>query len=106
MFHLVPLALLLLLVVRAVPPRRRDGAIAVALLLVALFEPTFQLTLGGSSQIAPWVPVFVWFHVAAFNLAQLALFRRHDLVSMLALRLAYYAIWHIGWGQLRLRVLF
>jgi hypothetical protein len=48
----------------------------------------------------------VWLHVAAINLAQLLLFRRHYFVSMLTLRLAYYGIWHVAWGHLRLQVLF
>jgi hypothetical protein len=36
----------------------------------------------------------------------LEIFRRYDAVAMYFLRLVYYAIWHIGWGYVRLSVLF
>ena len=42
----------------------------------------------------------------AINICQLSILRRYDFVSMWTFRLVYYAIWHVVWGELRLRVLF
>ena len=40
------------------------------------------------------------------QLAQLLIFKKYDFNSMYAFRLVYYLFWHIGWGHLRLRLLF
>jgi hypothetical protein len=68
-----------------------------SIFVTALLEPSLQLGFGLSA--------LVGFHVFAFNLFQLWLFRRYDLVSMLSARLAYYLEWHILWGHLRLQLL-
>ena len=101
-FHLLPLALLLAL------SRRLSGREDLAPILFfapARIEPAFQvrasLAVGFSA-----LDLFVILHVFAFNLAQLHLYRRHGFLAMLSLRLAYYAFWHVGWGHLRLSVLF
>jgi hypothetical protein len=54
------------------------------------------------------VPTIVYdgLHVLAINICQLHLFKRYDFVSMFAFRLAYYAVWHVVWGHVRLGVLF
>ena len=90
-FHVIPLALL-------VACRVRPDA---SLWLVALIEPTFQTALGWGQQ-PPLVTFYVWLHIFLFSRGQLELFRRFGWTAMLGLRLAYYAVWHVAWGTLRL----
>jgi hypothetical protein len=66
-------------------------------------EPTFQVLFGGETLA---LSVYTWFHVFAMAFLQLYVFRRYDFVSMYTFRLVYYMFWHIGWGYLRLRLLF
>jgi hypothetical protein len=54
----------------------------------------------------PWAVAYDGLHVLAINVCQLAIFKRYDFMSMYALRLVYYGIWHIGWGAVRLELLF
>lgn len=106
LLHVLPLALLLEL---GRPLLARVGRVAVlrsSLVATALLEPVLQLQLGGATPLLSAAAVFVLLHVLAFNLVELWIFARHDFVSMLACRLAYYAYWHIIWGQLRLHWLF
>jgi len=49
---------------------------------------------------------YVGLHVFLINLLQLWLFKRYDLISMYSFRLAYYLLWHIGWGHVRLKLRF
>jgi hypothetical protein len=103
-FHLLPLALL----AGASNLRRHDAGKPSLLQIapVALLEPVFQIY-GGLAQFAlTTADAFVFVHVLIINLLQLAVFRRYDFVSMLALRLIYYAYWHIAWGYLRLEWIF
>ena len=44
---------------------------------------------------------------AAFrSSAWVFMFKRYDFGSIYALRLAYYGVWHIAWGHIRLELLF
>ena len=95
-FHLLPLSLLLW-VTRPLQTRRVWPCIFVT----ATIEPIFQVLLGAPADGGGWIDVVVGIHVLAINVAQLALFRRRDFSSMLALRLVYYVGWHIVWGPLR-----
>ena len=45
-------------------------------------------------------------HLFVFGMIQLSLFKRYGFVAMYTCRLAYYAVWHIIWGYLRLQLLF
>lgn len=103
-FHIVPLALLIL----ALSPLRArfgmDRIAWIAMAIVVMAEPTFQVAFMRGSATA--LTVYTWFHIAAISVLQLYIFRRYDFLSMYAFRLAYYAIWHIGWGALRLSLLF
>ena len=56
--------------------------------------------------IPTWVTVCVFLNILLINLFQLLIFKRYDFVSMFSFRLAYYAIWHIAWGYVRLNLLF
>ena len=103
-FHIVPLALLLLALKPFVGWMGESRVVWLGILLVALAEPTFQaLFLGGPFT---WAGVYTWVHVFAIAVLQLIVFRRFDFVSMYGFRLFYYAYWHILWGVIRLEVLF
>lgn len=107
-FHVLPLWLLLTLLSALLrKPASGGAAMATCLLLAASIEPVFQVraALSGGHAFAA-IDLYVAIHVLAFNLVQLSEFRRFGLVSMVALRLAYYFLWHIAWGGLRLRWLF
>lgn len=93
-FHALPMALLTL--VHRAPWHSRAGLAAVALL-----EPAFQLVL--APRLLAATTLFTALQVLVINVAQLLIWRRHDFVSMLWLRLVYYAGWHIVWGLLRLQ---
>jgi hypothetical protein len=106
-FHVVPLALILLVLAALFKGMGRDTAIWIAIALVALVEPVFQTVAARSSKPFPlWATVLVAVNILLINLTQLAVFRRDGFLSMYALRLAYYSIWHILWGYLRLKILF
>jgi hypothetical protein len=78
-----------------------------SMLLVSVLEPVYQLVASPpSSQHSGWAAAFVALLVFLINLVQLLIFRRFGFVSMYAFRLAYYLIWHIAWGHIRLLVLF
>lgn len=103
-FHVLPLALILLVLS---PFRDRVGTgplVWLAMGLVAALEPTFQVLF----EKDPFSPLaaYTWGQVFAVSFLQLAVFRRYDFVSMVTLRLVYYAYWHILWGTMRLEVLF
>ena len=105
-FHLLPLTLLLLGLTTLFPALTFERVIWPVIVVVALLEPIFQTVLGFSRPYPTWVLALVALNIFFFNLSGLALFKRFDFVSMFALRLAYYSLWHIVWGVLRLRLLF
>lgn len=105
-FHLLPLTLLLLGLTALSPALTFERVIWPVIVAVALLEPLFQTALGFSRPYPNWVLALVALNIFFFNLSGLALFKRFDFVSMFALRLAYYSLWHIIWGVLRLRLLF
>lgn len=95
-FHLLPLALLALVL-----PRARPSLWLV--LPVALIEPAFQVVLGGGPALQSGL---VALHVGIFNLVQLWLFFRNGFLAMILLRLGFYLGWHVIWGAARLELLF
>ena len=107
LFHAMPLAVLLLLLTALLKNQRRLQVVLLCIVLVALLEPVYQAQWMISNGPYPdWAVAFVALHVFLINLVQLLLFRSYDFVTMLAFRLVYYLIWHIGWGYLRLSILF
>jgi hypothetical protein len=107
LFHVVPLAVLLPILTSVFKGMGQDTAIWIAIGLVALLEPAFQTVTGRPAGPVPlWATAVVALNIFLINLAELALFKRFDFVTMYAFRLAYYAIWHIAWGHLRLGILF
>jgi hypothetical protein len=106
LFHVLPLTLLLFGITALFKNTTFETIIWPCILLVALIEPVFQTVTGSSGTHPGWATAFVAAHIFLINLVQLALFKRYDFVSMYTYRLAYYALWHILWGVVRLRVLF
>ena len=98
--HAVPLALLVALFARSgIPSDRTFWLLAIP---VAMLEAGFQTATATTAATA----VFSGLQLLAFGLVQLYVFRRFGFVSMYVFRLAYYSLWHMAWGALRLRWLF
>ena len=95
-FHLLPLALMTLILGRRRLP-------IWAYLPAVVTEPVFQ-ALGGGGLTAQGALVAV--HVAGISVVQLWIFKRHGFAAMYALRLCYYLFWHLAWGTARLSLLF
>lgn len=113
LLHVLPLALLLAplaLLLAALGPRTKarsaDRLLWTCIVIVAFLEPLLQLSQVEGNAASSGTEAWLFGHVLAANLAQLYLFRRYGFVSMLMFRLAYYAWWHVLWGELRLIWLF
>ncbi len=107
MFHLLPLTLLLFLLTKFSPALGTDRSIGISILLVSLLEPAYQaFAMASSGRFPPWAVACVGVLVLAVNFFQLLLFKRYDFFSMFAFRLAYYLVWHVAWGSVRLHLLF
>lgn len=105
LFHLLPLALVMLPVRRAAEGAREHWVFWSGLATVALLEPAFQV--GAVPAGFPgWAAGFLALHLFVFNGLQLWTFVRYDFFTMFAFRMVYYLYWHILWGTLRLHVLF
>jgi hypothetical protein len=106
-FHVVPLALLLLLLTPVARTIGHEKVVWIAILFVSLPEAVYQVVwMSNSSHYPSWAVAYIGLHVFVFNLCELAIFKRYDFSSMYAFRLAYYALWHVAWGYLRLKLLF
>jgi len=97
-FHLLPLTLLAIIL--------RGKMLWIAILIAALADPIFQIFAAVAASYPWWAVIVTGLHVFVINFLMLVVFRRYDFVSMLSFRLFYYIIWHIVWGNIRLRVLF
>ena len=105
-FHIVLLSVLLLLLRPLITSIGNNKIIWVCIVIVSLIEPIYQTILGSERPYPLWPDLYVVLHIFLINLCQLAIFKRYDFISMYAFRLVYYLIWHIGWGHLRLELLF
>ena len=103
-FHVVPLALLMLLFSPLSRRWNEDRFGWIAIVCVAALEPIFQVTFDRG----PFdrLDAYTMIHVFVFALLQLWVFRRYDFFSMYGFRLCYYSYWHVLWGALRLEWLF
>jgi hypothetical protein len=106
LFHVLPLTLLLIILTSIFKKIGSERIIWFGIFAVALIEPVYQTVMAYSSPQPLWVMGYVGLHVFAINLCELVIFKRYDFVSMYAFRLVYYLIWHIGWGYIRLQLLF
>lgn len=106
-FHVLPLSVLLIVLTSTFRNISNKKIIWVCILIVSLLEPIYQaIWMVFSNQYPLWAVVYVGFHVFLINLFQLIIFKRYDFISMYSFRLVYYLFWHIGWGHIRLKVLF
>jgi hypothetical protein len=103
-FHLLPLSLLLLALSPLAGRLRNEKLLWITILITAAVEPVFQALFSGEGFAIR--NIYTTIHVYVFGLLQLMLFKRFDFISMYALRIFYYAIWHVIWGVIRLGVLF
>ena len=105
-FHVLPLTFLLIGLTSLSGNLSYHKIIWPCILLVSVAEPVFQAVLSASDNYPLWAGLYVGFHIFLINFIQLWIFKRFDFLSMYAFRLVYYLIWHIGWGWVRLEVLF
>jgi len=107
LFHVLPVTVLLVTLTAIFKQADQQILIWISILLVSLLEPVYQAcSMVSSNQYSTWVVVYTGVHIFLINLCQLLIFKRYDFVSMYTFRLVYYMFWHIGWGYLRLRLLF
>ena len=106
-FHLVPLALLLVLFSHIFRKTSEEKRIWVGIFIVSILEPMLQLSFGFSTEYPPIVVGYSnGIHVFLINFLQLTCFKRYDFFSMFTFRMIYYFFWHILWGYIRLIILF
>ena len=101
-FHVLPITLTFFLL-RTITRLRKSTIVWMALLLAVLVEPIFQMIAGDYDANTR---IFTGILVFGFSAAQLWVFRYYGWVSMFVLRLFYYLIWHILWGEIRVDILF
>jgi hypothetical protein len=107
LFHVLPITVLLVALTAIFKQADQQILIWSSILLVSLLEPLYQASnMASSNQYLLWVVFYTGVHIFLLNLCQLLIFKRYDFVSMYIFRLVYYMFWHIGWGYLRLRLLF
>ena len=99
LFHVIPLGVLALLCAR------RTGSRCALVALAALPEPLLQVV-WGATHSPLWANALVGLQLLVFNAVGLVVLRRHGLLAAYALRVGYYGIWHVLWGQWRLGLLF
>ena len=104
-FHALPLSILLTLLGPLLKGRDATRLLWLCIILASCPEPIFQVSWRASESPLAWADAYVGLHVFAFNILQLAIFRRYDFISMYACRLVYYAEWHMAWGYARQYVL-
>ncbi len=105
LFHTLPLSILLISLTSIFKNISQEKIIWICILIVSLLEPVYQ-TMPMFSRRPLWAAVIVLLNLFLFNLSQLFIFKRYDFISMYSFRLAYYLIWHIVWGYMRLKLLF
>jgi len=106
-FHIFPLIILLGILKPLIKPGNRNRIIWISLMLIAFVESGYHLVyMLGSDFFTDGIATIIFSHILIINIVQLAIFKKYDFISMYSFRLVYYAIWHIGWGYLRLSTLF
>jgi hypothetical protein len=103
LYRLIPVSLLYWLIARLLLRGRGEGAVFWSLAaLSALIEPLSQAGLAEASSSLVWV---LFAAIFAFNLAEVALWRRYGWIALIVSRLAFYLVWHIVAGPLLARLL-
>lgn len=98
-FHAVPIALLVKVFGMPSGLNASFWKIAIPVALIeAVLQAVYATSIGTS--------IFSAVHLLVFGIAQVWMFWRFGFVWMLGFRLAYYSLWHLAWGAVRLEVLF
>ena len=105
-FHVLPLTILLIIFTKTVKESSYAHILWFCILVVATIEPVYQILAGFTDTYSIWVTAYIAIHIFIINLFELMIFKRYDFVSMYLFRITYYLFWHIGWGYLRLKLLF
>jgi hypothetical protein len=107
LLHVLPLTILLFLLNSIFKTANFSNLVWASILLVSLIEPIYQaMNMANSNQHPLWAVIYVGIHVFLINFFQLLIFKKYDFISMYSFRLVYYIFWHIGWGYVRLKLLF
>jgi hypothetical protein len=97
--HLLPIAVLVAMLGE---PTGLDVTFLRIAIPVALVEAVVQAVYATSIGTS----VFSAVHLMVFGVAQVWVFWRFGFMWMLGFRLAYYSLWHLAWGLVRLELLF
>ena len=107
LFHVLPLTILLFALSSILKQVDFETIVWICILIVSALEPIYQtMDMASSNRHSLWAVLYVGIHIFLINACQLVIFRRYDFISMYSFRLVYYLFWHIGWGYIRLRLLF
>jgi len=107
LFHVLPLTVLLVILNSILKDVSFETIVWICILIVALLEPIYQvMDMASAKQFPLWAVIYVGLHIFLINFVQLLIFKRYDFISMYSFRLVYHLFWHIGWGYVRLRLLF
>ena len=102
-FLLLPVPILLWLISNvALKGRGQARTFWVLAVLSSLLEPAIQgglLLSESDGALGPGVFVVYVLHAFAFNFAAAVSFRQYGLLAPVLVRLTYYVIWHIGYGN-------
>jgi hypothetical protein len=107
LFHVVPLTLLIALMSSTLKNLHLNTISWISIAIISIAEPIYHsMGMMSSEHFPVWAVAYVGFHIFLINFFQLLIFKKYDFISMYSFRFAYYLIWHIGWGYLRLFWLF
>jgi hypothetical protein len=107
LFHVLPLTVLLVILSSILKSVDFGNVVWICIPIVSITESIYQMMhLASFNRYPLWAVIYVGIHVFLIGFSQLTLFSKYDFISMYSFRLVYYAFWHIGWGYVRLRLLF
>ncbi len=107
LFHVLPVTVLLVILNSIFVRANFEHIVWISILIISILEPIYHMTdMAAANRFPLWGIIYVGIHVFLINFCQLLIFKKFDFVSMYSFRLVYYMFWHIGWGYLRLRLLF
>jgi len=107
LFHVFPLTLLIAVISSILKNLNLNTISWISIFIVSIAEPIYHMMDMASSKRFPiWAMVYVGLHIFLINFFQLLIFKKYDFIAMYTFRLVYYLFWHIGWGYLRLFLLF
>ncbi len=107
LFHVLPLTILLFVLTSILKGEHHEKVVLTSIVIVSLLEPLYQTVYIASPGWFPlWAQAYIGIHIFLINLAQLLIYKRYDFIAMYLFRLVYYLSWHIGWGSIRIKILF